>query len=291
MRGVGEAYGAITLVNALPTGRGAAAAVELTSTAIATLRPAQDPTEPSIQIAAEQWSPLVEAAAHRALSEFPPPSTSTLTLEIQSGIPVARGLKSSSAVSSALVAAVARASGHRVDAPTVARLSADVSQGIGLSATGAFDDAFASIAGGCALTDNPTRTVLARPHLPDDIEVILWIPRATHGPSVEWHERFRARREEGQAAVDAALEGDLWEAMERNTALVEDVMGYRYAALRDSLREAGAVASGVSGLGPTLATLVPRGAARPVLDLLPRESTEIRTVRFARPRTDEEAVA
>ncbi len=291
MRGVGQAFGAITFVNALPTGIGAAAAVGLTARAVATLEPREGAPSRRIEIAEVHRTPLVEASARRGLEAFPPKERSTLSIELDSMIPPARGLKSSSAVSGAVLAAVAHAGGGQPDAIELAGWSAEVSQEIGLSATGAFDDAFASIAGGCVLTDNRTRQVLKRPALPSGLAVVLWIPEGTHAPSVAWRERFHARESEGQAAVDAAISGDLFEAMRRNTALVEDVMGYRYRNLRGSLEDAGAIVSGVSGLGPTLAVLVPQDAIRPVLDSLPTDGAEVRTVRLEPERKAGEIVA
>jgi shikimate kinase len=291
MHGVGQAFGAITFVNALPTGIGVAAAIGLQVRAVATLEHREGVASRRLEIAEAQRTPLVEASTRRALELFPPKEPSGVSLELDSAIPQGRGLKSSSAVSGAVLAAVAHASGGQPDSHELARWSADLSQEIGLSATGAFDDAFAAIAGGCAITDNRTRQVLQRPTLATDLEVILWIPEGTHLPSVAWRDRFLAREDEGQSAVDAAVSGDLFEAMRRNTALVEDVMGYRYRDLRESLEDAGAIVSGVSGLGPTLAVLVPQGGARPVLDSLPRDRAEVRTVRLEPPRKEGEVMA
>src|SRR4029077_12491491 len=99
---------------------------------------------------------------------------------VVSAIPPARGLKSSSAVGVAVAQAVASAYGRSPAAETCAAASAEVSRAIGLSATGAFDDALAAAEGGVVLTENTSRTVRARATLDTDWSVVLWIPAGEH---------------------------------------------------------------------------------------------------------------
>ena len=69
--------------------------------------------------------------------------------------------------------------------------------------------------------------------------------------------------------------------MELNTELVERVMGYRYRRLRDRMHERGAVASGVSGVGPTLAAIAPRSKLSKVMSALPADGGRRLLVPFA----------
>ncbi len=283
MHGVATASGAITFVNALATGIGAAAAITLDVKAEVDLEVDRRPGPGAITIASPSDTPLVRAAVGAALERFAAGGTPTVQVRIRSSIPPACGLKSSSAVSGAVLAAVARAVGVAADAATLARMSADLSQRIGLSATGAFDDAFAALAGGAVITDNAARAVLWSGEAPTGLAVLLWIPTARHRPSTEWHDRFRARAAEARSAIDAALGGDLVGAMERNSELVESVLGYDYGELRRCLAERGATASGVSGLGPALVVLAPPERAEAVRNALASRGGEVRAVAF-RPR-------
>ncbi|NNN17353.1 MAG: shikimate kinase [Thermoplasmata archaeon] len=283
MHGVATASGAITFVNALATGIGAAAAVTLDVEAEVDLEVDRRPGPGAITIAPPSDTPLVRAAVGAALERFAAGGTPTVQVRIRSSIPPACGLKSSSAVSGAVLAAVARAVGVATDAATLARMSADLSQRIGLSATGAFDDAFAALAGGAVITDNAARAVLWSGEAPTGLAVLLWIPTARHRPSTEWHDRFRARAAEARPAIDAALGGDLVRAMERNSELVESVLGYDYGELRRCLAERGATASGVSGLGPALVVLAAPERAEAVRNALASRGGEVRGVEF-RPR-------
>lgn len=281
MRGVGVASGAITFVNALPTGIGAAAAVTLGVEAEVELELGGHQVPHAVTIAPPSDTPLVRAAFAAGVERFAPGHSVSARIRIQSSIPPACGLKSSSAVSGAVLAAVARAVGRSTDPLALARISADLSQKIGLSATGAFDDAYAALEGGAVVTDNARRMVLWAGEAPSGLTVLLWIPSATHRPSSEWRERFRARAPEARPAVDAALAGDLLGAMGRNTELVESVMGYyEYEELRQRLAARGASASGVSGLGPALAILLSPECVGEVRATLASAGGEVRAVDF-----------
>ncbi|MFZ0699266.1 MAG: shikimate kinase [Thermoplasmata archaeon] len=283
MRGIGTASGAITFVNALPTGIGAAAAVTLAVEAEVELDLEGRHGSSAITILPPSDTPLVRAAVAAGVERFAHGRSPSARVRVRSSIPSACGLKSSSAVSGAVLAGVARAAGVPAEPATLARMSADLSQKIGLSATGAFDDAYASLAGGAVITDNAARAVLWSGEAPSGLTVLLWIPSSTHRPSTGWHERFRARAAEARPAVDAALGGDLLGAMELNTELVESVLGYEYGDLRRRVAERGAIASGVSGLGPAVAVLVPPECADRVRAALASGGGEIRAVDF-RPR-------
>ena len=106
------------------------------------------------------------------------------------------------------------------------------------------------------------------------------VVRTSRRPSTrDW---FSQARPDGLAASDAALEGAYFEAMRRNTELVERLLGYSYRPLRARLGQCGALASGVSGMGPTLATVVERGEADEVRDALPVGTADRITAAFAR---------
>ena len=281
MRGVGESTAAITIVNALPTGIGSAVGVDLHVRAEVELHPAGSHGRWEVEVPEAVRTPLVIAALTESLLRFAPGSSGTGALSLRSDIPPARGLKSSSAVSTAVVLAVAHATETDVPSLEVARLSASVSRSIGLSATGALDDALAGICSGVVVTDNRGGTLLAAYPTDPTLSVALYVPEGTHRPSAEWAAAFSAEASRGRAAADAALEGDWATAMRQNTELVERVMHYDYRRLRADLRRRGAVASGVCGMGPSLAGVAPRSRIREVADSLPGPPDERRTVEFS----------
>ncbi len=278
MRGVGEATAAITVVNALPTGIGGAVGVELRVRAEVTLERVAG-AAPDVEFEpATAKTPLATEALRLAHSVFPVSGYDPVRLSIRSAIPVAQGLKSSSAVASAIALAVADASGRPHGPEAVAALSARAGRAAGVSATGAFDDALAGVSGGLVVTDNLHDRLVRVLALPPDLEVGLWIPPGTHPPSPTTHERFRAEAARSHLAVEAVLRDDWPVAMELNSELVERVMGYAYGPLRDEARRHGAVATGTSGLGPALAVVASRDRLSAALEHLPRDRAVVTTV-------------
>jgi shikimate kinase len=278
MRGVGRASAAITIVNALPTGVGCALGIGLYATAEVTLRPQASDRSNTVRIPESSRTPLVESALRGALGHYGMARGIEADLSLRSEIPPSRGLKSSSAVASAIALAVARASGKSPDPLETALLSADVSRVAGVSATGALDDALAGLSGDFVVTDNSRGKVLRTGPADPDWEVALLVPRGTHRPSPKWKKEFEAHAKEGRAAVEAALARDWWQAMALNTELVERTMHYEYASVREGLQRRGALGSGVSGLGPALVAVAPRREIRGLLEALPAALGERRSV-------------
>jgi shikimate kinase len=272
MRGTGESTAAITIVNALPAGVGSAIGIDLRARANVELHPAGSRGKWDVEIPEPSRTPLVIAALTEALQRCAPDSSGTGALALESEIPVAQGLKSSSAVSSAVVLAVARATGVRLSTLEVARLSAEVARAAGVSATGALDDAVAGLSGGFVVTDNRAGTVLASFPAPTDLGVALFVPPGSHRPSPELVPAFRAEESCARAAAELALSGDWPAAMRQNTELVERVIGYDYGSLRSRVARRGAVASGVSGLGPAFAAVAPRAQVDAILREFPGSS-------------------
>ena len=133
------------------------------------------------------------------------------------------------------------------------------------------------------MTDNQERSVLRRDSIPKDWRVVLYIPSAEHAPSPHYLDRFRSQRDLAADAEAAARRGDFLAAMRENTQLVERIVGYRYAELRERLVAAGALATGVSGMGPALATITEASVAERVLDVLPVDDGTRRVASFVAP--------
>jgi shikimate kinase len=282
VRGVGTANAAISVVNALPLGIGAAVGIDWPATATAELGRG-GPHEPSLVVTPRAArTPLVRSASAAARTRFSPRVPGALRLRVRSSIPRGRGLKSSSAVASAVALATARACGRDPTPRAIARISAEVGRSVGVSATGAFDDALAGLVSYVVVTNNRNDTVLRRYPLPPALAVALWIPPGRHPASPTVRQRFGRDRTLARRSVDAALDRDWAAAMTANSRLVESAMGYRYERLHATLRAAGAVASGVSGLGPAVAAIAPTPSVRRVLRAFPATGRR-RAFRFAVP--------
>jgi shikimate kinase len=259
MHGIGQATAAITIVNALPTGIGAAVGINLRTRVEVTLSASSGASraEPTFRPASSA-TPLVVSSLAHATERFAPEGWDAAVVSVQSEIPFAAGLKSSSAVSSAIVLAVARASGVSLPPAEVARASAEIGRATRVSATGAFDDALAGLVDGVVVTDNHRDQLIRSFPLDPDLSVALWVPPGTHPNATAARPRFPGDSPRTRAPVEAAQDGRLWEAMELNSEIVEEAMGYPYGDVRRRLRTLGALGSGTSGLGPAFAAVAPR---------------------------------
>ena len=284
MKGNARTFGAITISNALPAGIGCAAGIELPVDAEVTLTFDGSKEPPKIDVPRECRSPVVEESLRVGLSSYHPTPGTVAHVSLRSEIPVARGLKSSSAVSTAVVLALARASGEQPSPLEVGRKAAEVGRRVGVSATGALDDALAGLEPGFIVTDNRRDEVLRRTEVDPDWGVVLYIPPRRHIPSPGLARAFVRERPSGEQAARAAMDGDWAKAMRINTELVERAMGYPYRELRDRLRERGAIASGVSGFGPALAAIAPVARLSDIVEALPDDDAEKRLVSFSHSR-------
>jgi shikimate kinase len=283
MHGVGRSSAALTVVNALPTGVGCAVGIARYATATVDLTRAEP--ESTDVLPPEADTPLVRASLRAALARFAGSRTFQVRVDLRSEVPMAKGLKSSSAVSTAVIGGVARALGATPSDLEVARLAAESGRAARISATGALDDGLAGLRAGFVLTDNRTDTWITTGTVERDWGAVVYVPTGRHPPSPALRARFEGEALEGGRAVAAARAGRFPEAMRLNSDLVERVMGYDYTGLRERLGAAGAIASGVSGLGPALAALVPFGRQADVLAALPSDTAD----RFAVRLTTEDA--
>lgn len=287
MIGVARTNGAISIVNALPTGIGCSVGIGLEVEARVEVHASSGPGPHAPRFVGADPTPLIEASLATGLATFFRDPTTTASLRLRSSVPTARGLKSSSAVSTAILWATARAAGRSPAPLEIGLLAAEVGRKTGVSATGALDDALASLNPGFVVTDNARGTVLRRAEVEPETGVVLYVPQSSHPPSPALKVAFAKEKAAGAVAARAAVEGDWRGAMRLNTEIVERALGYSYEAMRERLRTHGALASGVSGLGPTLATIAPTPRLDELRDALPHDDAQRLVVPFARRSTEE----
>ena len=273
MRARVSCFGAGTIVNAIATGKGAAFGLALRATATADVRPADFGVQAHVPSGTDPA--LVIAAASRVLQRNP--RAAGLEISVDSEIPASRGLKSSSAVANAVVAASARALGLSLEALEIIRIGVAAAFDAGVTITGAFDDACASFFGGIVVTDNVARNLLAVDRLPEDLVAVLHIPPRSipkaHLKGID----FSVIRPEVEEAFRLALRGDYFHALERNSAAYAPILGVDEApAVR--ARAAGAVAAGITGTGPATVALCTPAHADDVRRAMADGEAEMRVV-------------
>jgi shikimate kinase len=247
--GAAIAYGAVTIINAIATNKGAALGVNLWTKANVQLTREKGVVNGKILSDPNEKTTLIEEAILTVLKYFRVENKFGAEVETKSTIPIAKGLKSSSAASNALVLATIGALGKNVDDFTILNLSIDASIKARTTITGAFDDASASFFGDISLTDNLKRTILKRFTIKEDLTVLMHIPSEKAYTIHSNIGRMRLIAPQIKIAFREALAGNYWTALTMNGLLYATALGFNQKLAIDAL-EAGAIASGLSGKGP-----------------------------------------
>jgi shikimate kinase len=262
--------GAATIVNAIATGKGAAFGITLETDAEVSLQAGSGELSLANSI---EGSGLVTGCV-RSLAKKAGKQEVNGRIRIESEIPMSRGLKSSSAVSNAVVLATARAVGASLPDFELILTGIEESIKASVTITGAFDDASACYMGGVVATDNRAYTVLHRGSLDPDLVVMLHVPdRMITKPSVK-NLDFRPIAHEVEKAFDLALKGEYFKAMELNSRAYAKVLDVS-EDIASLARKKGALAAGISGTGPATAIVCYRGEESEILRALQREEGSV----------------
>lgn len=257
--GTATAPAAGTIINALATGTGAAFAIDEYVTAEVRLGGETVQGEITDAGNADPDTELIERCVERATAAFGDGEGGRVRTE--STVPMAAGLKSSSAAANATVLATLAALGAEgVSRERAARVGVAAARDAGVTVTGAFDDASASMLGGVTLTDNATDALVCRTERSWD--VLVWTPpeRAYSANA----DRDRARRIAGPVATatELARDGAFARAMTVNGLAFCAALEYSTEPLIEAMDEAAGVS--LSGTGPSVTAVGDREALEPV---------------------------
>jgi len=248
-------HGAVTIVNAMATGRGAALGVKLQTRATVTVT-----SRPGVFVARNlsdrrESTELAEIAAQSVFAHFGADKRYGAIVETDSNIPIAVGLKSSSAASNAVALASLHALGIKLSDLEVVRLGVQASFRAGVTLTGAFDDACACYFGGVVITDNVKRRILKRFKPKGGLRVLIHVPKIKRYTRDVNPDSFSSIRPFIRAAHRSAVRGDYWDSMTLNGLVYSMALGFDTEATTAAL-DSGAVAAGLTGKGPAVAAIV-----------------------------------
>jgi shikimate kinase len=248
------AYGAITVVNALATGRGSALGVNLWTKATVKLTDKPGVVEGVIVSDPMEDKTLMEKCVLKVLRKFNLDEVYGAYVETVSNIPIARGLKSSSVASNAIVLATLDALNEELSDDEVLKLSVEACIEAGVTVTGALDDASASYLGGMTVTDNRAMKILKRFEVDEDIRVLIHVPKFKRYTTKVDLSKLKLMSEELDIAFREAMEGRWKTAMVLNGLICCSALDYSIKPVLNAL-EVGALASGLSGKGPAIVAL------------------------------------
>jgi len=256
-KGYGKASGAGTIINAIATYKGSAFGIDLWTHAEVELGRDFKGIEGEIEQEGEKRADtrLIERCVELVLRKFDLPLRAYV--KTRSEIPIGSGLKSSSAAANAAVVATLDAIGgeanEKIGTLEAIRIGVDAALDVGVSITGAFDDACASLLGGIVITDNRKRELIKR--VETDSAVLIFVPREKAFTADTNVNRSRLIAPWVNLAYELALESRFEEAMTLNGFLYCAALNFDPEPMFKAL-ECGVKGVSLSGTGPSFVALV-----------------------------------
>ncbi len=249
--------GSATVINAISTGCGSAFGIQLYVNAEVELKSGK-----RIICSCDQEvdTTLMEICAKNVLEKFD--VDSGVKIETESNLPVASGLSSSSAVSNAVTMALTYAlmDEYEIDAVEIGlddsgilNLAVDSSLEAGVTVTGAFDDASASYFGGISITNNFKREII-RNEKWNMQNILIYMPDKKSPTANADVARMKLLAPWVKLAFKEVLKGNIHHALTLNGLLYCSALRFDPDIALDAL-EAGAVAAGLSGTGPSFVAI------------------------------------
>jgi len=260
-------HGAISIVNAIATGKGSALGISLKVTAEVELQKGHGLRF----ITGRNGDRLIKNIIQKTIPKETIESN-MISIRVDSEIPIGYGLKSSSAVSNAIVLACSQiAREEDINDNTILEVAALSSLEAKVSLTGAYDDATACYFGGFTVTDNYSRRLIRKERAPENLYAIIILPSCTTRGDV------RKLRNLSDIFIDAfrfAESGQYWKAMKLNGVLASAALSSSYAPAMAAM-EHGALSASISGNGPSIAAVGNEDAIEPIVGALSKYDGEI----------------
>ena len=247
-----EVHGAVSLVNAIATGSGAAVGID---TFVKTTLEVKAGT--GIYITSDNKtisSRLINKVIQNSVPKKQLEKT-RLELDFQSNIPTGYGLKSSSAISTAVSMACSKAFQRKFTDKKILKIGVESSIQTKVSLTGAYDDACACYYGGFNVTNNYKRNLVLRRPAPNNLQAIIFLPKLRKRGNLKKLKNFKPAFEK---AWELAKNGDYWNASILNGIATSSILNSN-PELIFKLIEKGAIGATISGNGPSIMAITKKG--------------------------------
>jgi len=260
MDGQAAAPGAGTVLNALATGTGSAFALDIETSATVELTVGDGGVTGEIAGEPDADTALIERCVELAVERWGPSAGLDMTVSnaidvagaarTESDVPTAAGLKSSSAAANATVLATVDALDVRdqVEPIEACRLGVEAARDVGVTVTGAFDDASASMLGGVTVTDNTEDELLASGRI--DREALVWTPPERAYSADADVDRCALVAPMAELVAELALDGAYGRAMTVNGLAFSAALGFSADPAVEAMPHVDGVS--LSGTGPSV---------------------------------------
>jgi len=241
-------HGAISIVSAIATGKGATLGISLKTETVAKCVPGT-----GFQLEVENRN-ISSRLINRVVEKVVPKKdlrNTKLKINLRSEIPTGFGLKSSSAISSCVSLACATLFRPNWNDYQIILAGVEASLETGVSITGALDDACGCYYGGFAVTDNYKKKIIKRELVPTNLIPIIFIPRSRKRGNIK---KLKTLGPVFEQAWNLAKNSDYFNAMILNGLATSTILNSKPKIITELL-ENGAVGASISGNGPAIAAL------------------------------------
>jgi shikimate kinase len=242
-------HGAVSLVSAIATKKGATLGISLKVETVIETSPGK-----GIIIQSKNKtlsSRLINKTVEKILTKNEL-EQNKITISLESEIPTGYGLKSSSAISSAVALACAKIFKPRLTDQQILLAGVNASIESKVSITGAYDDACACYFGGFNVTDNAKKLKIRSEKIPSNLMAVIFIPKNRKRGNVK---NLKILSAVFDNAWKLAKNSNYWEAMIVNGLATSAILNSDPKIITNLL-EKGALAASVSGNGPAIAAIV-----------------------------------
>ncbi len=241
-------HGAISLVNAIANQKGATLGISLKVEAIVETSLGKGITIQSKNKSLS--SRLINKTVEKVISKKDL-EKNKITITLDSEIPTGFGLKSSSAISSAVVLACAKIFKPKFTDQQILLAGVEASIESRVSITGAYDDACSCYYGGFNVTDNAKRKRIHFQKAPTNLIAVIFIPKNRKRGNLK---NLKVLSAIFDNAWELARKESYWEAMIINGLATASILNSD-SKIITTLIEKGALGASVSGNGPAIAAI------------------------------------
>ena len=174
-----------------------------------------------------------------------------ITVTLDSEIPTGYGLKSSSAISSAVALACAKIFKSKFTDQQILLAGVEASIESKVSITGAYDDACSCYYGGFNVTDNAKKKRIKHEKGPSNLIAVIFIPKNRKRGNIKNLKVFASVFEN---AWELAKKAKYWDAMIINGLATASILNSEPKIIAN-LIEKGALGASISGNGPSIAAI------------------------------------
>ena len=250
-------HGAVSLVNAIANQKGATLGIALKVEA--TIQTSQGK---GISIQSENKS-LSSRLINKTIEKVVPKKDleqNHISVTLDSEIPTGYGLKSSSAISSAVAMACAKIFKPKFTDQQILLAGVDASIESKVSITGAYDDACSCYYGGFNVTDNAKKKRIQFEKAPANLVAVIFIPKNRKRGNLK---KLQILSSVFENAWELSKKTDYWNAMIINGLATASILNSDPKIITD-LIEKGALGASVSGNGPSIAAIIKKENEAPI---------------------------